>query len=152
MNAIPQQLAQVCLTLWLGGMWTTAYLAVPELFHRLSDRQLAGLLAGQLLSNMAWLGIVCASYLLAWQAVQHGKMVWENAPFRLIAAMLMLILVAQFGIQPYMLALKAHVAPLDILQSALAGQFKQWHGIASIVYLINSILGIRLLIIFNKII
>jgi hypothetical protein len=152
MKTVPQHIAQVCLTLWLGGMWTTAYLAVPQLFHSLSDRQLAGLLAGQLLSNMAWLGILCATYLFALQIVQHGKTCWKNEQFRLIGVMLILILISHFGIQPYMVALKAHVAPLDIMQSTLAGQFKQWHGIASILYLLNSLLGIRLLLIFNKII
>jgi len=151
MKTVPQHIAQVCLTLWLGGMWTTAYLAVPELFHRLTDRQLAGFLAGHLLSNMAWLGILCASYLLALQIVQQGKMSWRNEQFRLTGVMLILILIAHFGIQPYMVALKAAVAPLDIMQSTLAGQFKQWHGIASILYLINSLLGVRLLLIFNKI-
>lgn len=58
--------------------------------------------------------------------------------------MLILLLIGQFAIQPVMTGLKSQVWPLDVMQSALAAQFKMWHGLASILYLIQSLLGIVL--------
>ncbi len=143
---LPRHLAVLSATLWVGGMWVTGYLAVPVLFQTLTDRQLAGLLAGRMFTGMAFVGIVCALYLLTYQLHQFGQMVWKQKNFLLTIAMLALLLVGQFAIQPVMADLKSQVFPLDVMQSALAGQFKTLHGLASILYLIQSLLGVALVV------
>ena len=60
--------------------------------------------------------------------------------------MLLLVLIGQFGIQPAMAELKAQALPLDVMHSAQAGQFKALHGVASILYLVQSVLGLLLLL------
>ncbi|MDD4963200.1 MAG: hypothetical protein PHI11_04690 [Gallionella sp.] len=37
--------------------------------------------------------------------------------------------------------MKAQVLPLDIMQNPLALSFKLWHGVSSILYLLESLLG-----------
>ena len=37
---------RILLTLWVGGLWSVGYLAVPVLFHGLNDRRLAGMVSG----------------------------------------------------------------------------------------------------------
>ena len=51
-------------TLWAGSLWAVGYLAAPTLFATLSDRVLAGTIAGNLFSNQAWLSIACAVVML----------------------------------------------------------------------------------------
>jgi hypothetical protein len=120
------------------------------LFQSLTDRQLAGLLAGKMFSLMAYVGIGCAVYLLAHQIQRFGRNVWKHKTFMLIVFMLILLLAGQFLIQPVMVALKAQAFPLDVMQSALASQFKMMHGLASILYLSQSLLGLGLVISIPK--
>lgn len=143
---LPYQLALICAALWVGGTWVTGYLSAPVLFQTLADRQLAGMLAGKMFTWMAYTGIVCAAYLLSYQLHQFGRAAWKQATFIVTLAMLLLVLVAQFGIQPIMAELKAQALPLEVMHSAQAGQFKILHGVSSILYLIQSLLGAVLLV------
>lgn len=143
---LPRNLALLCAALWVGGMAAVGYLAVPVLFQTLPDRQLAGLLAGKMFAVMAYVGIGCAIYLLAHQFRLFGTLFWKQKTVWIIGVMLLLVLIGQFGIQPAMAELKAQALPLEVMQSPLAGQFKALHGIASILYLIQSLLGLVLLI------
>ena len=146
MRNIPGYFASFGTVLWVGGTWAVGYLAVPVLFQALPDRQLAGVLAGKMFTLMAYIGIGCALYLLAYQLHQFGRLAWKQKSFWLVAAMLILLLIGQLGIQPIMLGLKAQAFPLDVMQSALASQFKILHGVSSILYLLQSLLGIWLVI------
>ncbi|MEO8342514.1 MAG: DUF4149 domain-containing protein, partial [Gallionella sp.] len=48
MKNLSHHLATLFTTAWVGGLWAIGYLAVPVLFYAQPDRQLAGLLAGQM--------------------------------------------------------------------------------------------------------
>ena len=60
--------------------------------------------------------------------------------------MLLITMLLQFGIQPVMTGLKLHALPLDVMHSTFADQFKMLHGVSSIFYLIQSLLGMFLVI------
>ncbi len=143
---LPRHLAALSLTLWVGGMWMVGYVVVPAIFKALSDRQLAGMVAGRLFTLLAFIGIACALYLLVYQLQQFGRAALQRSGFRITLAMLLLVLVGQFVLQPILADLKAQALPLDVMQSALASQFKTWHAISSILYLIQSLLGIALVL------
>ena len=53
-------------TLWAGSLWTIGFVVAPTLFATLSDRVLAGNIAGSLFRVEAWLSIACAVLLLAY--------------------------------------------------------------------------------------
>lgn len=141
---LAQYSASFITSVWVGGIWVMGYLAVPLLFETLPDRQLAGMLAGKMLSGMAWLGIACAFYLAALQFYQSGRLAWQQKSLWIILAMLLLLAVGQFVIQPIMADLKFQALPLDVMQSDFAGAFKKWHGCASVLYLVQSLLGLIL--------
>lgn len=147
MRTIPNYLASLCAVLWVGGIWAVGYLAVPLLFQSLPDRQLAGLLAGKMFTWMSFVGIGCGVYLLAHQIYQFGRRALKQKTFILIASMLILVLAGQFLFQPLMATLKAQAYPLDVMQSMYASQFKMMHGLASILYLLQSLLGLVLIIV-----
>ncbi len=143
---LPRHLAVLSAALWVGGTWAIGYLAVPVLFQTLADRQLAGMLAGKMFTGMALVGIGCALYLLAYQLHRFGRSAWKQKSFLVTAAMLILLLIGQFGIQPIMADLKLQALPQDVMQSVLASRFKTLHGVSSILYLLQSLLGIALLV------
>jgi hypothetical protein len=143
---LPSHLAALSITLWVGGMWMLGYVVVPVLFKTLPDRMLAGRIAGDLFSLLAYVGIACALYLLLFQLQQSGRAALRDSAFRITAAMLLLVLIGQFVLQPILADLKLQAQPLDVMNSAFAAQFKTWHAVSSIVYLVQSLLGIALVV------
>ena len=133
-------------TAWAGSLWAVGYLAVPVLFYTQPDRQLAGMLAGQMFTLVAYLGMVCGTYLLIQRVSVSGRESFRQVLFWVVAVMVLIALVLQCGIQPVMAGLKLQALPLDVMHSALAGRFKMLHGVSSILYLIQSLLGIFLVI------
>lgn len=133
-------LAAVALSLWVGGLIAIGYLAVPTLFSQLADKQLAGRLAGEMFHALGYMGMVCGLIVLthSWWRKERGKR-W------LVAAMLLLNLAIQFGIAPQMAELKQLTLPGDVMHSIYAGRFKMLHGVSSILYLIESLLGLYLI-------
>jgi len=146
MKNLSQHLASLLITAWVGGLWAIGYLAVPVLFYTQPDRQLAGELAGEMFIRLGYLGMACGMYLLIQRISVSGRASFRLALFWVIAAMLLLTLVLQFGIQPVMADIKAQALPVDVMHSALAGRFKMLHGISSVIYLIESLLGAFLVI------
>lgn len=134
------------LTAWVGGMWAIGYLAAPTLFYVLEDRQLAGLLAGKMFTMVAYLGIASAFYLLVHRAASFGTQALKQGFFWLVLLMLLLTLAGHFGIQPVLAQLKSQALPADVMQSVFADRFRTWHGVASIAYLVQSVLGVMLVL------
>lgn len=138
------KLALVVVTLWVGALWTIGYVVAPALFHQLQDRQLAGNLAGELFTLVAYIGFASAFYLLLQRLLRFGGQALKQGLFWIVVLMLLLTLAGHFGIQPLMAALKAQAMPADVMNSVFASRFKTWHGVSSIAYLIQSLLGLAL--------
>lgn len=137
-------LASAFLVLWVGGLWAIGYIAAPTLFAELADRQLAGNLAGELFRWIAWVGMVAGVYLLLFRLGRHGFPALKQAYFWIVLVMLLLTLGQHFGIQPIMQALKDQAMPQAVMESAFRSRFAAWHGVSSVVYLIESVLGLIL--------
>ena len=137
-------LAGTMLVLWIGGIWAIGYVAAPVLFANLGDKQLAGMLAGKLFEVMAWIGIAAAGYLLIYRVSRDGAAALKTLFFWTVVVMLALVLIGLFGIQPIMQGLKDQALPLAVMQSVFADRFRHWHGVSSILYLIQSALGLLL--------
>jgi hypothetical protein len=137
-------LAGTLLVLWIGGMWAIGYVAAPVLFANLGDKQLAGVLAGRLFEVMAWVGITAALYLLIYRIARDGGAALKTLFFWMVALMLALTLAGHFGVQPILQGLKDQAMPQAVMQSVFADRFRHWHGVSSILYLIQSALGLLL--------
>ena len=146
MKKLSHHLAALAITAWVGGLWAIGYLAVPVLFYTQPDRQVAGMLAGEMFTLVAYLGMVCGSYLLIHRFFVSGRTTFRQAFFWIIAVMLPCTLIIHCGIQPVMANLKLEAMPLEVMDSPLADQFKILHGMSSIIYLLQSLLGIFLVI------
>jgi len=131
---------KIVLTLWVGGMWAVGYVVVPTLFSML-EKTVAGNVAGQLFTIMSYVGLVCGSLLTIGIVSRLGSQVTHNWVFWALLVMLLIILIGQFVLQPMMAELKV-VGLTDLNRSA----FGKLHGIASVLFLINSLLGLLLVI------
>ena len=132
---------QLLQTLWVGGLLAVGYLAVPILFHSLDDRRLAGELAGHMFSAMNVVGFVCGGVLLL-SALIAAKSGWlKTRRIQVLLVMLALVAVGAFVLQPMMQDLKATGL---LAGSEAAAQFGKLHGVSSMLYLINSLLGLYL--------
>jgi len=131
---------RIVLTLWVGGMWAIGYIVAPTLFSML-EKTVAGSVAGQLFTVMSYLGLVCGTLLIIGIVNRLGTQVTQHWIFWVLVVMVAVILIAQFVLQPMMAELKA-TGITDLNRS----EFGKLHGIASVLFLINSLLGLSLVI------
>jgi len=131
------------LAIWVGSMLTVGYIAVPVLFHFLDDRELAGEIAGRMFFLVYLIGLVCGFNLLLLCFIRSRTQFMREWRHFAIVFMLILI-VAMFILQPQMAAIKAQINWQEI--DELHAHFSQLHGIASILYLITTVMGVFLII------
>jgi hypothetical protein len=143
---LAEALYLLAIALWVGGMGAIGYVAAPVLFSSLGDRQLAGVVAGKLFALIAWIGLGAAAYLLMFLIGRWGAQVFKRSVFWLTLSMALLAAVSLFGIQPLMAQMKADAFPREVMESVLRDRFAAWHGISSILYLVQSLLGVWLVV------
>jgi hypothetical protein len=144
MKILTEGIYAIALTLWIGGLWAIGYIVAPTLFYSLPDRVLAGVLAGKLFTLIAYVGIGCATYLLLFRLVRFGGTCFRHGIFWIVLVMLLLTIAGEFGVQPILASLKNQALPKGVMESVFRDRFMAWHGVASVLYLIQSVLGILL--------
>ncbi|MES2538453.1 MAG: DUF4149 domain-containing protein [Pseudomonadota bacterium] len=135
-------------TFWVGSLWTIGYLVAPALFLTLPDRALAGTIAGSLFRVEAWVSIVCGTALIVLIAVvkdQHGRTTRKTCLY-LALGILAGTLMGYFGLQPFMAALRETSGPGGVMDAAAKTRFGILHGLSSGIYLIQSLLGVALVL------
>jgi len=140
MNNWSAKFSLIIITMWVGALWTTGATAYV-LFKTLPDSQLAGQLAGKFFNYVSYLGLFSAFYLLIHRLFSYGTLALKQSYFWAVLVMLLLVLAGHFGIQPILAQLKIDAMPGDVMQSVFADRFKTWHGVASISYVMQCLLG-----------
>jgi len=143
-NGITAAIYRLLAALWLGSLVGIGDIAAPVLFAQLNDRVLAGNLAGALFTVEAWVGIACGCGLLVCLWIRQGAAALRGWPFRLVCAMLAIVCIGHFGIQPWLAELKQQALPVPVMDSPLRSQFALWHGVSSGLYLLQTLLGAAL--------
>ena len=130
---------KILLTIWVGSMWAIGYIVAPVLFQML-DKPIAGNVAGQLFSIVSYIGIFSAVALIINILFQYGfsKRHWQ---LWTLIVMLLIVLIGQFIFQPMMAELKE----VGITAENKA-EFGRLHGMASVLFLINSLAGLALVV------
>lgn len=139
------RLTLILVTLWVGALWMTGITAYV-LFDVMHDKQMAGGLAGKLFTIVSFIGMASAFYLLIQRLLDFGTSALKQSFFWAVLVMLLLVLAGHFGIQPIIAQLKADALPNDVMQSVFAERFRNWHGVASIAYLVECLLGFVLVL------
>lgn len=139
------RLTLIIITLWVGALWATG-LSAYVLFDTLQDKQLAGSLAGKLFTIVSYIGMGSAFFLLIQRLMDYGTAALKQSFFWAVLVMLLLVLAGHFGIQPLLAQLKADAMPADVMNSVFASRFRNWHGVASVAYLAECLLGFVLVL------
>ncbi|MGF6263178.1 glucan phosphoethanolaminetransferase (alkaline phosphatase superfamily) [Paraburkholderia youngii] len=146
MSLMPHRLFRLLTVVWVGSLLTIGYAVAPVLFKSL-DRMTAGAIAAQLFRIQGVIGVVCGILLLglANLLVRRGSGVYRRLRW-LLAGMLVCVLVGYFALQPFMNAMRvaALEAGADVGHSVYATRFGILHGVSSLFYLIESLLGAAL--------
>ncbi|MCA8098686.1 DUF4149 domain-containing protein [Burkholderia reimsis] len=144
---MPHRVFRLLSAVWVGSLLTIGYAVAPVLFKTL-ERMTAGSVAAQLFRIEAILGVVCGVLLLALsnQQVRRGSSDYRRVRW-IVAAMVGCVLVGYFALQPFMNALRvaAMDAGTDIANSPYASRFGMLHGVSSVFYLVESVLGLMLI-------
>ena len=106
----------------------------PLLFAELDSRAQAGSVAGSLFTLTSYIGLVCGSLLLLVNGTVFRCINWRLV---VIVCMLLLVAVGQFVITPM-------VADLRVQGLTGTPRFGQLHGLASVLFIITSVLGLVL--------
>ena len=146
MRTVTEALYRIFVVVWVGGLLAIGYLAAPVLFASLNDRTLAGEVAGKLFALIGWVGLAAGSYLSLFLIGRWRAAVFKRAVFWLVLLMLGMTAAQLFGIQPLMAQLKLDALPREVMESVLRDRFATWHGVASILYLMESLLGLWLVV------
>lgn len=144
MNRLADYFFAFGITLWVGALWAIGLIAAPVLFNALGNAAQAGVLAGRMFVVVAWIGVVVACYAIVYLFFKDGLRSLQTAVFWFIVGMLLLTLAGHFGINPILAALKSQALPREVMQSVLRDRFIAWHGVSSVLYLIQSALGLAL--------
>ena len=150
MRGFADALQSIAVTLWAGAVWAIGFIAAPILFSRLTDRAMAGMVAGKLFTIVAWIGIACAVYLLVLRLTRHGPACLKQGFFWVVLVMFAVVLAGHFGVQPVLEGLRVQARARELAEDILLDRFMTWHGIASVLYIIQSVLAVALVVLHGR--
>jgi Domain of unknown function (DUF4149) len=142
----PHRIFRLLIVVWVGSLLTTGYAAAPTLFAML-DRIAAGAVAAKLFRIEAFVAVFCGILSLALGNLLVRRGADAYRPLRwYIVSMLVCVLVGYFALQPFMEALRTAAldAGVDVGHSVYAARFGLLHGMSSVFYLVESVLGLVL--------
>ena len=136
MQTLFSVLERILLTLWIGGLWVVGFVVAPTLFATLPETAMAGTVAGSLFGSISRIGLLCGSalLLLAWLQRGCGE---RRRELLVIALMFVLIVAGEFVLAPM-------IGELRTAGQTGSERFGQLHGLATVMYGINCLLGLVL--------
>lgn len=114
--------------LWLGGMAAVGLIGAPTAFAIIPDKMLAAAVASRMFYIMALAAFVLGGLLMVLER-GHARPLAASTPFFLVLGGLFFAVLGEFVVVPRLLAAATAHAPS-------AGM---WHGVASLVYLLQAV-------------
>ncbi len=142
-----QRLFIVIAGLWVGSLLAVGYLVAPAIFSTMSDRQAAGMVAGSIFKLEAYLSlIVCIGLMVLANLLVNRDLNQYRLIRWLLLAMLLCSIAAAFVFIPWMNALRdaALAQGMPVMLSPSATLFGRLQGASSILFMLQSLLGIFL--------
>ena len=133
--------------LWAGSLWTVGYLVAPILSNTLPDRKMFGNIAAGIFRGEAWLTVACALAMFALVMLATDIDAKRRRTLNIVVgAMLACTVFGYFGMQPVMAMLRESAGGQGVMDSDLRMKFGIVHGVAALIYLVQSVLGIVLVL------
>ncbi len=137
-------LERFALTIWVGSLWMSGFVVAPILFANL-ERQVAGEVAGRIFQVTSYIGIICLLILLLVKTILQRRKVLQSWQFWMLAVALLITLFGEFYLAEAMWYLKTLQPALE-QGSQVYTKFARLHGISSALFLVNSLLGLILIL------
>ena len=133
--------ALLALALWFGGGVVAGFVAPQAAFAGLADRQLAGSIAGAVLSTYAIVVLICGlMYVLSHLAARINGASWSRLTLILIVAALIIVAISQFVLTPEIADLRAEIRGTGETPE-LQGRFGAYHQLSVILFAIQWLLA-----------
>ena len=128
--------------LLFGGLITVGFLVTPSLFSVLADKQVAGMIAGEIFKNTSLFSLLISVFLLIYSnlLVKRGLNQYKWSRWLLLVS-IVLTLIGTFVVQPLMNDLRelALSEGAPVMQSPQAREFSTLHQLSSILFTIEVI-------------
>ena len=115
--SVLRYLMWLSLVVWMGGLIFFSFVLAPTVFSVLPTRHLAGNVVSRSLASLHWMGIISAVVFLVcswiYTRLETGSAHLFAPRHVLVAIMLALTAVSQFGISPKMAALRSQIGVID---------------------------------------
>lgn len=134
-------LSAIVCSFWIGGLWITGIWTFV-IFDNSSSEQVAGNLVGAIFDIMMQIGIYAGIFLLLMRFFKNGFQALNQTYFWAIVAIMSLIFAEKYGIKPEIEQIRQVAGTQDIRTSPYAESFRMWHVIASVVYMVECVLGL----------
>ena len=116
------------LIVWVGGIIFLSFVEAPTAFHNLPSRHMAGTVVGHSLGILHWMGLFSGVVFLGSSLLLSSLTTGSAKPFALrhilVACMLLLTAVSQFGISPKMATLRAQFGDIDTVPHTDPGRMQ----------------------------
>ena len=129
------------ITAWVGGLlWVDWPDGSATLFHicRTDARRQH---RGTTVHLRGLIGLACGGYLLLFRLVRFGGHAFRQAFFWVVLAMLLLTSPGSSGCSPSWQDSSSKRCRDEVMESVFRDRFATWHGVASVIYLIECALG-----------
>jgi uncharacterized membrane protein len=133
--------------LWVGSLLAVGYIVAPAIFSTMTDRQAAGMVAGSIFRLEAYVSLIVCIGLMALANLLVNRDLNQFRMIRwLLLAMLLCSIAAAFIFIPWMNALRdnALAQGMPVMLSPSATLFGRLHGASSVLFMLQSILGVFL--------
>lgn len=130
--------------LWLGAILSVGYMVAPVLFTNLPDRLLAGFIAGEMFRITTTITLVVAIILLGLSNWLVNRGYQSYRKIRWFILTILLLAIAGSLVQMWLVDLKrlASIEGAAVMQSSYAIPFARLHGVSSILFLLESVVGL----------
>lgn len=130
--------------LWLGAILAVGYLVAPVLFTNLPDRMLAGFIAGEMFRITTTITLVVAIVLLGLSNWLVNRGFDDYRKIRWFILIILLLAIAGSLLQMWLVDLKrlASIEGVGVMQSSYAIPFARLHGVSSVLFLLESVVGL----------
>lgn len=130
--------------LWLGAILSVGYMVAPVLFSNLPDRLLAGFIAGEIFRITTTITLVVAIILLGLSNWLVNRGYQSYRKIRWFILTILLLAIAGSLVQMWLVDLKrlASIEGAAVMQSSYAIPFARLHGVSSILFLLESVVGL----------
>ena len=145
--SVAQRLFILVVGLWVGSLLTSGYVVAPTIFNTMTDRQAAGMVAGSIFKVEALIStLVCISLMVLANLLVNRGLTQYRVIRWILLGMLLCSLAASFIFIPWMNTLRdeALLQGMPVMLSPSASIFSKLHGVSSVVFLIQSVLGLYL--------